>query len=142
MTVAEATRERLLDCPPVTALVSTRVWKDIAPQKPVLPFVRVERIDQSQPIHCRGPVGVDQAVVMVTSVATTKAAAEAIDAAVEGDGLGSNATGLFGWAGSVGSPATVTFRVVKHEDVRDGYTDAEFRQFFVKRLFRITYSGS
>jgi hypothetical protein len=141
MTVAEAARERLLDCAPVTALVSTRVWKDIAPQKPVLPFVRVERVGQAQPIHLRGPVGVDEAVVMVTSVATTKAAAEALDAAVEGDGLGSQATGLFGWTGSLGSPA-FTFRVVKHEDVKDGYVDSEFRQFFVKRLFRITYSGS
>ena len=138
MTVAEAVRERLLDCAAVTALVSTRVWKDVLPQKPTLPAIRVTRISQVEPMHMRGPVGVNVARVQVDSIATTKASAEAIDEAVNGDGLGAGATGARGWVGSLGSPAFDICAVLP-AGVHDSYTDAEFRQWRVTRDFMVHY---
>lgn len=138
MTVTEAVCERLKACAPVTALVSQRVWKDVLPQKPTLPAVRVQRISQIEPMHQRGPVGLNVARVQVDSVATTKSAAEEIDAAVNGDGLGSYASGLRNWIGSVGSPGFEIVAVLP-AGVRDAYTDAEFRQWRVMRDFMVHY---
>lgn len=132
MTEAEAVRARLLDCAPVTALVGQRVYKDVLPQKPTLPCVRVQRISQVRPWHLRGPVGVNVSRVQADSIALTKADAEAVDAAIVGDGLGPDASGLVGWSGALGSPAfEVLF--VEPETVRDDYEAEELRQFRVSR---------
>lgn len=138
MTVAEAVRERLLACDDVTALVGQRVWKDVLPPKPTLPAVRVQRISQVEPMHHRGPVGLNVARVQVDSVATKKDQAEEIDAAVNGDGRGSYASGLRGWIGSVGSPGMEIVAVLP-AGVRDAYSDAEFRQWRVMRDFMVHY---
>ncbi len=122
----------------MTALVSQRVWKDVLPQKPVLPAVRVQRISQMEPVHSRGPIGLNKARVQVDSIATTKAVAEQIDAAVNGDGLGTYASGLRFWIGSVGSPPMEIVAVIP-DGVREGYTDAEFRQWRVMRDYMVSY---
>lgn len=141
MTVVEAVRERLLACAGVTALVSTRIWKDLLPQKPTLPAVMVAEVSLDEPWHARGPVGMDTARVQVDAYASVKADADDIAEAVRGDGLGGSATGLAGWFGSVGSPS---FEIVAVLPIgrRHNYFNQELRQWVVMRDYMVTYRAS
>lgn len=139
MTVDQAVRARLLVVTPLTTLVSTRIYTVILPQNPTLPAVRVQRISQVEPMHLRGPVNLYRARVQVDAVATTKAGADAVDAAVQGDGLGDVATGLKGWMGTISG---FVVRAVLPIDVRDGYDADELKQFKVMRDFWVFFEGT
>jgi len=141
MTVAAAIRARLLDLAPVTALVSARVYVLRLPQSPALPAVRVQQIDAVDPFHFRGPNGLSRARVQVDSVGDTVAEAEAVDAAVYGDGLGSDATGLAGWFGALGSPAFVIDAILPI-DVRQLIDPEELNQVRVSRDFFVWHRPS
>lgn len=140
MNIATAIRERLLDMAPLAALVGTRVYVDVLPQKPTLPAVRVQRIDEGEDMHLRGPAGVHRARVQVDAVATSKASADAVDAAVRGDGLGTGASGLLGWIGAIGgSPAEIDVQTVLPLDVQEFYNAAELREYVISRDFRVIW---
>ena len=141
MTVDTAIRERLLSLTPVTTLVSTRIYCVILPQGFNSPAIRVQRIGQLEEMHLRGPINVFRARVQVDSVGRTKAEVDAVDMAVQGDGLGSNATGLKGFKGNIGSPAFV-IRAIVPADVRDMYDAEELRQYKVMRDFFVTFEGT
>lgn len=136
MTVAQAVRTRLLACSAVTTLVGQRVYKDILPEQATLPAVRVQRISQVEDEHLRGVGGMNTSRVQIDSIAATKADAEALDAAVAGDGRGDDATGVLGWFGSFGSPAFEVDAILPI-DVRDTYEPDEHRQFRVMRDVRV-----
>ena len=103
-------RARILALAAVTALVGTRVYMQRVPQSPVYPLVRVQFIDDQSPYHLRGPVGTTTARVQVDAIAREGsgtdpyAAAQALLAAIDGDGLGDQATGVAGFVGGIGSP--------------------------------------
>lgn len=140
MNIATAIRERLLEMAPLTALVGARVYVDVLGQKPTLPAVRVQRIDEDEDMHLRGPVGVHRARVQVDAVGTSKASADAVDEAVRGDGLGTGATGLLGWAGSVGgSPGVIDVLSILPLGVQEFYNAAELREYVIARDFRVTW---
>ena len=141
MTVDTAIRARLLSLASIVALVNARVFTVILPQGVTLPAIRVQRVGQIEPMHFRGPINVYQARVQVDSVGTSKAQADAVDAAVQGDGLGGDATGLKGFKGSIGSPAFV-IRAILPADVRDLYDAEELRQFKVSRDFFVHFEGT
>lgn len=141
MTVDTAIRARLLTLSSVTALVAQRIYTVILPQGFTPPAIRVQRVGQLEEMHLRGPINVYRARVQVDSVATTKAAADAVDAAVQGDGLGGHATGLKGFKGSIGSPPFV-IRAIIPADVRDMYDAEELRQYKVSRDFFVTFEGT
>jgi hypothetical protein len=141
VTVDEALRDRLLSLTPVTALVSTRIYCLILPQAFNPPAIRIQRISQLEDMHLRGPVNVFRARVQVDSIGLTRSSAEAVDAAVQGDGLGSYATGLKGFKGPIGSPAFV-IRAILPADVREFYDAEELRQFKVMRDFFVTFEGT
>ena len=141
MIVDTAIRARLLTLTPVTDLVNQRVFCEIWPQSPTLPAILVTRISQIELMHFRGPVGIYRALVQVESRALSRQVAAEVDAAVQGDGLGSDATGLLGFKGSVGSPAFV-FRAILPFGTRQDYDPEENRHFRVFREFMCHFEGT
>lgn len=119
MVVEEAVIARVLSLSAVTTITGTRWWLIRLPQRPVYPAGRVTLIDEVVPFHLRGPVGTNAARIQVdlyVDEATAAAAGvnpyaqiSALSEAVQGNGLGPQATGLLGWKGTIGSPA---FRVL------------------------------
>jgi hypothetical protein len=138
VTAVTAIRARLLTVSAVTALVAARVYVELLPQESTLPAIVVRLVDQHEPMHLRGPVGVNQSRVQVDAIATTKAGADALDAAVHGDGLGTGASGLLGWIGSLGSPAFEVLAVAPLDRL-DGYEAVEVKAFRVMRDYRVTW---
>ena len=130
---ASVVRTRLLSVSAVTALASTRIYTGQLPQSPTLPAVLVERVSEVQPSHLRGSQGLQMVRVQVTSVASSRATAVALDAAVDGDGAGS---GLGNWTGVVGSPG-VAVRWMEPAGVREGYDPDELQQYRVNRDYQV-----
>lgn len=106
MTIEQAVYERLLTLSPVTALAGTRIRQLILRQGEVLPAVRLQKIgtDMVQQ-HQRGPL-VDrvsriQIDAFVEVVGEWYTVASQLMEAIHGDGLGPNATGIFGFSGVI-----------------------------------------
>lgn len=103
-------RARIMAIAAVTALVGARVYLQKLPESSNYPAVRVQFIDDAVPFHLRGPVGVRPARIQVDAIAREGsgydpyARAADILAAIDGDGLGRQATGLAGFIGGIGSP--------------------------------------
>jgi hypothetical protein len=133
---AAVVRDRLLNVAAVTALVSTRIYTQNLPQSVTLPAVLVERVDESQASHLRGGSSLMVTRVQVSSVAATRAAAEAVDAAIQGDRAGS---ALSHWAGTAGSPGTPV-RWVQPFGAHEDYDPDELRQYRINRDFRVHHT--
>jgi hypothetical protein len=146
VTVDTAIRLRLLGLTAVTDLVQAaggwaRIYTVILPQGVLLPAIRIQRVGQIEPMHFRGPVNVYQARVQVDSVGASKESADAVDMAVQGDGLGNDATGLKGFKGSIGSPPFI-IRAILPADVRETYDAEELRQYKIQRDFFVHFEGT
>lgn len=126
-------RERLLGLAPVTALVGTRVYSGIFPQSLVPPAVLVQRVGEVQYSHLRGGNLLRMTRVQITSYASTRAEAEAVDEAVEGDGGGS---GLSFWHGGIGSPETQV-SLSDPAGVVEDFMGWELKDFRIIRDYRI-----
>ena len=112
MTIGDALRERLLDIGALTALVSQRVYPLVVRQGEKRASVRFQVIDEDAPQHLRGPAGIQTTRVQIDGFVTQSESTtpltdvEAIADAIHGDGLGTSASGLFGFTGELGgSPA-------------------------------------
>lgn len=136
-------RQRLLTLSAVTALVggaTPRIFVDQWPQAVTKPAIRVGRVIQTDGVHLRGPLGTSQSIVQVDVVAATKAQAVDILEAVHGDGLGTGASGLNGWIGSIGSPAFEVLAVLPR-DARSTYEDEERREYIEMRTYLVLHRG-
>lgn len=133
--VVSTVRNRLLTIASVTALAGSRVYAQTLPQSPTLPAVLVELVSEVQASHLRGGEQMRTTRVQVTSVALSRAAAVALDAAAQGDGAGS---GLSHWSGSIGSPS-VTVRWTEPAGVREGYDPHELRQYRISRDYMVRH---
>lgn len=108
MTVGDAVRERLLAISPLTALVGDRVYPLVIRQGEKRGAVRYQVIDENALQHLRGPAGIQTTRVQIDSYVSFKDSAapltdvEAIAGAVHGDGLGEEASGVFGYRGDMG----------------------------------------
>jgi len=114
----------------VTALVSTRIYLGVLPQKATLPAIRVQRVSENEFMHMRGTSAVYRTRVQVDSVSNASDAAGqalAVDAAVHGDGA---STGLVGWQGTAGG---IEITGVMPATVRETYDADELRQYKVMR---------
>lgn len=136
MTASRIARLRLLACSPVTALVSTRITELVLSHSGDLPAIRIQEISETQDAHMRGPSGCVVTRVQVDCVAASKASAEAVEAAVHGDGLGESATGLHGWKGTIDTPA-VQVDAVFPAGRQEHYDADELKQFVVSRDYLI-----
>lgn len=141
MTAAKAAHARLLNISALTALVGTQITVGKFAQQTPLPAVCVFLIDAIDDQHLRGPQGTPTARITVESRARTKAGVDAVAEAAHGDGLGTHATGLYGWIGTIGSPS---FRIDNVRDAgrREGYDADELRQFYVQHDYFIDYRGA
>ena len=142
MTVEEAVWARILALPAVAAIVSTRVYQTILPQRPTLPAVRVMLVDDPRAQHFRGPEGTRKGRVQVDAYgggADPEAEAIALSAAIDGDGLGTNASGLFGWIGDIGSPPFEVLNVSYASGRKKDYEAAEKREVRVILDYYVTY---
>lgn len=120
MTLESAIRDRLLALTPLTTLVGTRVFLLAMPQSEKRGSVIVRPVDAVEPQQLRGPAGLNTSRIQTDAYVTFGVSADpaadvaAIAAAVHGNGLGPNATGLFGWIGDLGgSPAQFLVRNVR-----------------------------
>jgi hypothetical protein len=147
MTLEQAIYERLLDIAPLTALVGTRIYQLKLPQKPTLPAVRLQRLPGMGSQHLRGPDGLLKTRIQVDAYQAETGeyytGVTAIAAAIRGDGLGTSASGLWGWVGvSGGSPAQIRVRNV--ELLHDGQPELEAGELRLIRLrqdFMVHWSG-
>lgn len=142
MTVEEAVRARILALSAVTALCSTRVYLGILPQGPTYPNVLVQIIDDAIPYHLRGPVGTKTARVQVDARARAgDAYGGALDVleAIDGDGLGRDASGVAGFIGPIGSPA-FEFKAVFPQSRRWEYDPEELRVVTMSRDYIVWFT--
>lgn len=131
MTAAELVRARLLTLLPVTNLVGPHVYNVNWPQNPTLPSVRVNLITDRRGYHFRGRTGLNVDRVQVDCIAVSKAAADAVLSAVDGNGKGSDATGIDGFTGDVGSHKVDA--IFSDKARQPEYTAGEHRQYMVGR---------
>lgn len=128
MTPEAAVRQRIID---LTTSAASRVYMLKLPQQPTLPAVRVQRVVGIRGQHLRGPDGSYRTRVQVDTFATTHAAASDLADEILGDGLGPNASGLWGWVGELGSPA---IRIKNIEVDPEGSTQFEADELNQARL--------
>lgn len=141
--------ERLLDIGAVTAIVADRVFMLKLPQAENRPSLRVQRIPGTRGQHLRGPDGTYRTRMQVDSYV---AEAPGIDAyasitaladAVLGDGLGDNASGLFGWRGVLGgSPDMIRIHNIEvlNGDTAPFYEPGELRQLRIEQDYMVHWS--
>lgn len=129
MTPSAAVKARLLAVSEVTTLVGSRIYVDLLPQKPTLPAIRIQRIDEIEEAHLRGARAMRRARVQVDAVALSLETATAVSDALHGDGAGA---ALSGWEGELGSPAQQVMAVLPI-DTRSDYEGDELRQWRVSR---------
>lgn len=110
MTVEQAIVARVAAIGAVQAMVGSRVYLVKLPQSPVYPSVRVFRVDVIEGQHLRGPDGNARARVQIDAYTQQRSGVDPnqqvlnLAAAIHGDGLGPNASGVSGWIGGIGSP--------------------------------------
>lgn len=115
MTPEEAIWSRVTTISAVAAIAGARIYVEQLPQSPTYPCVLVRFIDDPTLYHLRGPDGTQTARIQIDSMAKRVSGVDArlraadLWAAVNGDGLGSEASGVSGFKGTIGSPA---FRVL------------------------------
>lgn len=148
MTVEVAIRARLLTLSSVTTLVTPaapapqtpQIFSAMLPQdQKYWPAIVVKFTDENRGMHLRGPNGLIRSRVTVESLAKLKDQASAVDAAVDGNGLGPGATGLLGWAGSIGTSPPFVIKVVEPAGKRDDYIGEEVKVYRIMRDYFVEY---
>lgn len=145
MTIEEAIVERLLAIGPVTDIVGDRIYQLRLPQKPTLPAIRVQLIDDVPSYHLRGTFGMSPARIQVDDYTEEGggidpyAQATALAQAIAGDwadGSPAPPHGLSGWRGHLGgSPPTIAVGFIRHVDRGVIYEPGELRQVRVRQDF-------
>lgn len=77
MTVEHAVRSYLLTVAAVTSIVSQRVYQLILPEKPTLPAVRIQLIDEPKDYHMRGATNETRARLQIDAYGSASAAVAA-----------------------------------------------------------------
>lgn len=138
MTGTDIVVARLLAVSAVTTLVGSRVRALMLAQGDTLPAIRVSLVVDLHDLHLRGGAGVHRERVQVDAYATTLAAARAVADAALGAFAAGVATGLHGWSGSIGSPATVVDRIEALTRV-EAFDADERQQCIVTQDFEVQY---
>lgn len=138
MTPEGAIWTRIASLSAVTAIVGARVYLDKTPQDPTYPLVLVYAAGDHRGQQLRGPDGGGEARVSVEARAHEDSGVDtytvmALFDAIEGDGAGPQATGVFGWVGSVGSDPTIAIQNCAHRGTRDRFYDPA-----AQRVLRMT----
>lgn len=124
-----------------------RVHMQKLPQDATFPAVRVQWIDDVVDQHLRGPqpprsrVQVDAYVAEASSSDPWDDIRTLADA-IHGDGLGDNASGLFGWRGELGSPAIRVENVELIFRGRPLYEGDEIRLLRIQQDYRVHWRAA
>lgn len=144
MTGVEVAIARLKQISALTALVGTRIYNAVAPQKCSSPFVVVRLASDQRDAHLRGLVGLGRTRVQVdyyvdeASGVDAKGQANAGADVIFGDGNGPAATGLCGWVGDVGgSPPGAHVSAVFHAGRVEDEEFDERRRWRVRQDFMV-----
>lgn len=140
MTVVEAVIARIEMLSAVTALVGTRIAATHLDEDSEMPAVLVQLISRVRGQHLRGPDNIARYRVQIDSAAATKQEADDLANAVEGNGLGTLASGVMGWKGSLGSPP-VFIDNVEPGNEREHYDPPPTRQYRNQRDYIVSYRG-
>lgn len=144
MTPVVAVLTRMVSMVPLTTMLgtgyATRIVNQHYDQKPQLPAVLAFEVDSFSRQLLRGPDGLSRSRVQTEVRADSKPVADSIAAAVHGDGLGEDASGLMGFIGPIGSPS---FDIVNVEPAgrRSGYDADELRQYWVQQDYIVVSRG-
>lgn len=132
MTVETAVRTRLAATGGVTTLVGQRVYQLVLPQKPTLPAVRVQLVDEPTFSHLRGVEQLTRALVQTdcfgaeaSGYAAVETLAAAVDAALTVEPF------------TVGTPAAIEIVFVERVSRRSMYESGELRQVRILQDFVI-----
>lgn len=146
MTIEAAIAERLKGLTPVSALVGARVYQLVLRQGSILPAIRVQRVSGTRDYHLRGRTNLKESRIQVDVYASSESGSPyatpvAVAAAVSGDGLGENATGLDGFKGDIGgSPPTVRVEFTRcTEDGRPEFEPDDLKQVRIRMEYRIRW---
>ena len=149
MTIGDAVKERLLAMTPLTTLVNQRVYETVLPQNEKRTAVRFFVLGAPRPKHIRGPINQFSQRVQVDSYVPIGpldplSDCKAIAAAVMGNGLGPNASGLFGWQGYlVGSPPEIhIFDVEVTADDQSSVEMDEIRRVRIRQEYRVHWRAA
>jgi hypothetical protein len=119
----------------------SRVYMLKLPQKPTLPAVRVQGLGGPRGQHLRGPDGIYKTRVQVDNyVAETGdayAAVRGLADDVKGDGLGANASGVWGYVGTFGSPSIAVQNVELLHDGLPEYEAGELRLLRIRQDYMV-----
>lgn len=134
---------RMLAIDALTAIVGTRIYALTLPQGGMLPAVRARQVSAVESLHLRGALGVRTDRVQIDFVADVASADPLGDARAAADAAfgtfaGGVATGLAGWAGSIGSPAT-TVDLIEPLDRVELYEPPVLREAIVTQDFYVHY---
>jgi len=127
MSAVDAVMDRLLAITDLTAIVDSRVFALVLPEKAVLPAIRVQQIDRDDPMHLRGTVGFITSRVQVdhyvarTSGVDAKAIASSMAQAARGRYENGVATGLAGFSGAVGGSPPIQVSLIRLADEREEF---------------------
>jgi hypothetical protein len=106
--VEQAIRTRIAGLAAVAAIIGTRAYLLKLPQSPTFPAVRVQLIDRIARPHLRGPAGVSRQRLQVDAFEMERSnqnpytTVANLMTAIEGDGKGTSASGIKGFAGEIG----------------------------------------
>jgi Protein of unknown function (DUF3168) len=146
VTVEEAICQRVESLADVIALAGSRVYLDKAPQGDPYPVVVVQLIDDPDDYHLRGPDGARRARVQVDVYAHESSGVDAYDQAtmlaeaINGDGLGPDATGLSGFIGTIGSLGLEVTGCFRIDRVR-GYEAEDMRELRIRQDYYVHFRG-
>lgn len=140
MNGADIVRLRHLAIAAVTALVSTRVYGALLQPDATLPAVRVSLVSAAENLHLRGRSGVRVDRVQCDYYATSLSAARAVADAAYGGFVAGAATGLVGWTGSIGSPATMV-DLIEPVSRFEAFEAEEQQAYIVTQDYYVHYRG-
>lgn len=145
MNGSEIVRARLLTVAAVTALVSQRIYCALLPQGNRSSAIRVSMVAGiPEELHLRGRSSVLVDRVQVDAFAAIDAAdplgdARTLALTAMGDFAAGAATGLIGWAGSIGSPAMKVDLIEPASRPQEVFTPDELRQWAVSQDVYVHY---
>lgn len=144
MTGVEAVIDRLEQIAGLTAVVGTRIYNGVAPQRVTSPFVVVRNASDMRDPHLKGLDDLGRTGVIVdvyvdeASGVDAKGSANELADVIFGDGNGPDASGLCGWVGTVGgSPPTAAVSFVEYDGRDEDVEFDELRRWRVMQRFMV-----
>lgn len=149
MTPEQAVISRMESISAVTAIVGTRIHQLKLPPTPTYPAIRVQHVSEVTEAHLRGSGGLRHTRIQIDAVARESSGVDALDQAlalaeaIEGNGGGSGSvapSGLAGWRGTMGSPASIRIDAILKAASGQDYDAGELRTVRVRHDYIVHWA--